>query len=466
MNSYPRLQTKCDDLKTHTNVFNLCRLKPHFNDLERNTKSNNDNTISFRKVRTLISTPMNQIQLKDILKGEHLPPLTLKEFEDYLIHVEKSPENLFFYLWLQDYTRYYRQWETSLARYSSDKVCKSKEISQDPSFHKNSSRSPRVDHLQPFSPINFEISNKHTNISLHTPLPQDLLISKSIAVQTFFNSNSILELNLSYEVKRKILLDILVTSDPSIFRHVREETFMMLEESMRRWLIRTEGNADDSRIAFAICLGLTGITLSILLVSLVLINESQRYLRLLITPLFWLSFSTLVSGLYRTCPIIYLFGSYRQIHSWELLKGVPSSNKFNLINLKKSSSFMKLGSPSRSDYSEEVDITNPSLSPVLITYGHLSSNQDHNHTFDNSNFFQESNKLTSHHQTWYKLRPEFPKTSVFSPLTKIISPIVKDALKLNIIKSLIWSSLFTLFWCFALVFEAKLQVINNSANDD
>ncbi|KAH9808698.1 hypothetical protein DFH28DRAFT_1068429 [Melampsora americana] len=460
MNSYPRFRSKCEDLTNYKGLFNLCRFKPHFNDLERNVNSN-DNSVSFRKVRSFISTPMNQIQLKDILKGEHLPPLTLKEFEDYLIHVEKSPENLFFYLWLQDYTRYYRQWEKSLAQHSSEKASQSKGISQDPPLYRTSPRSPRFDHLQPFSPINFEISNKHTNISLHTPLPQHLLISKSIAVQTFFNPNSILELNLSCEVKRKILLDILVTSDPSIFRHVREETFMMLEESMRRWLIRTEGNADDSRIAFAICLGLTGITLSIILVSIVLINESQRYLRLLITPLFWLSFSTLVSGLYRTCPIIYLFGSYRQIHSWELLKGVTNSHESTLITLGKSSSFLDFGSPSRSDYPEEVDITNPRLSPVLITYGNLSSNQDYHHNFDNLNFFEESNQLTFHHQTWFKLRPEFPKTSIFSPLTKIISPIVKDALKLNIIKSLIWSSLFTLFWCFALVFEAKLQVIKN-----
>ncbi|EGG03897.1 uncharacterized protein MELLADRAFT_65176 [Melampsora larici-populina 98AG31] len=449
-------ESKCESTtKPQTKFFNLWRLKPHFDDLERNTKSINGNSSSFRKVRSLISTPMNQIQLKDILKGEHLPPLTLKEFEDYLIHVEKSPENL----WLQDYTRYYRQWEKSLAQHSSEKASRSKEISQDTPCYKNSSRSPRFDH-QPFSPINFEISNQHTNISLHTPLPQDLLISKSIAVQTFFNSNSILELNLSYEVKRKILLDILVTSDPSIFRHVREETFLMLEESMRRWLIRTEGNADDSRIAFAICLGLTGITLSILIVSLILINPSQRYLRLLITPLFWLSLSTLVSGLYRTCPIIYLFGSYRQIHSWELLKGVPDPNEVNFITLKNTSIFFKFGSPTRSDHSEETDLTHPRLSPVLISYGNLSAN--HPNQLDPLNFFQESNKLTSHHQTWFKLRPELPKTSVFSPLTKIISPIVKDALKLNIIKSLVWASLLTLFWCFGLVFEAKLQLTNRS----
>lgn len=100
---------------------------------------------------------------------------------------------------------------------------------------------------QDFSTSHLGISNQHTNLSLHTPLPHDLLMSKTIALRAFFDSQSQMELNLSDEVSRKTSLDALVTSDPSIFRHVRKEVVQMLEESMRRWLVRASGNADDKR---------------------------------------------------------------------------------------------------------------------------------------------------------------------------------------------------------------------------
>lgn len=35
-----------------------------------------------------------QVKLEDVLACRHLPPLTLKEFEEYLNYVEHAPENL------------------------------------------------------------------------------------------------------------------------------------------------------------------------------------------------------------------------------------------------------------------------------------------------------------------------------------------------------------------------------------
>ncbi|KJA23313.1 hypothetical protein HYPSUDRAFT_40154 [Hypholoma sublateritium FD-334 SS-4] len=39
-------------------------------------------------------TPLIDVRLEDILDRQHLPPLGLKDFEEWLLFVEMSPENL------------------------------------------------------------------------------------------------------------------------------------------------------------------------------------------------------------------------------------------------------------------------------------------------------------------------------------------------------------------------------------
>lgn len=55
-------------------------------------------------------TPFLDVRLDDVLERKHLPPLGLKDFEEYLLYVEQSPENLYFLLWLKDYTTRYHAW--------------------------------------------------------------------------------------------------------------------------------------------------------------------------------------------------------------------------------------------------------------------------------------------------------------------------------------------------------------------
>ena len=46
------------------------------------------------RVRSFRLTPVYSVRLEDVLSGQHLPPLTIHEFESYLVHVERSSENL------------------------------------------------------------------------------------------------------------------------------------------------------------------------------------------------------------------------------------------------------------------------------------------------------------------------------------------------------------------------------------
>ncbi|KAG1762750.1 hypothetical protein EDD22DRAFT_541656, partial [Suillus occidentalis] len=65
---------------------------------------------SVGKVRSCGVTPFLEVHLDDVLERRHLPPLGLKDFEEYLLYVEQSPENLYFLLWLKEYTTRYHIW--------------------------------------------------------------------------------------------------------------------------------------------------------------------------------------------------------------------------------------------------------------------------------------------------------------------------------------------------------------------
>lgn len=49
-------------------------------------------------VRSLKSTPLNDVRLNDVIANKHLSPLSLKDFEGYLVFKEYSAENLYFIL--------------------------------------------------------------------------------------------------------------------------------------------------------------------------------------------------------------------------------------------------------------------------------------------------------------------------------------------------------------------------------
>lgn len=61
-------------------------------------------------------TPVYQVKLEDVLDRKHLPPLGLKDFEEYLLFVEECPEYLYFTLWLKEYSKRYDQWMSQRRR--------------------------------------------------------------------------------------------------------------------------------------------------------------------------------------------------------------------------------------------------------------------------------------------------------------------------------------------------------------
>ncbi|KAI0086516.1 hypothetical protein BDY19DRAFT_347928 [Irpex rosettiformis] len=69
--------------------------------------------------------PEYDVKLEDVLDRKHLPPLGLKDFEEWLVFVEGTPENLYFILWLREYTTRYTAWMMSLRSKQSLRISSS-----------------------------------------------------------------------------------------------------------------------------------------------------------------------------------------------------------------------------------------------------------------------------------------------------------------------------------------------------
>lgn len=152
-----------------------------------------------------------------MIQGRYTPPLTLRDFEDYLAFKEKSAENLYFHLWVQEYAKLY---------------------------------------------------NAHTQSD--RPHDEVMLLGASFrtAVDTFFAAQSPLELNVPSDLRRQIDSQIKEASQataaipnneaflpPSAFDKCHHEASESLAVSFKAFIKQVSRNADRNRGWFAIFLG-------------------------------------------------------------------------------------------------------------------------------------------------------------------------------------------------------------------
>ncbi|ESK94998.1 hypothetical protein Moror_14003 [Moniliophthora roreri MCA 2997] len=234
------------------------------------------------KVRSCSVTPVFDVRLEDVLDRKHLPPLGLKDFEEWLLHVERSPENLYFALWLKEYTVRYKQWtlqQKSLCRDS--------------------------DQYQMDWP-------PHTS--------SHLAMFYARAKQTFFTPNSNYELNLPSDLLAPFhSSNVPLHPDPAVFDQVAIETRQMLKDSLRRFVSAQFNNVGNNRVLCGMIAGtvccLVGAVLPIVY-NLVL--GRSRWLRLTAMPGLWLGLTLLLTSINGICLGVYVFGDLRQLRKFEL----------------------------------------------------------------------------------------------------------------------------------------------------
>ncbi|KAG2153059.1 uncharacterized protein EDB93DRAFT_240495 [Suillus bovinus] len=267
---------------------------------------------SIGKVRSCGVTPFLDVHLDDVLERKHLPPLGLKDFEEYLLYVEQSPENLYFLLWLKEYTTRHHIW---------------------------SQRTKIISSLTP----------PGTPIQQH-PFPSPPSSDPSLALfyakakQTFFTPGAEYELDVPSDILapfhcspqnhmfftrvRGTAISNLAPSvhpDPAVFTEVALETRAMLKESLSRFVRAAATNIGSRRAACGIaagilCLSLAGI-LPLALTSGGWVGAPHgRWWRLSAFPGMWLGLVLLFSSLNGVCLMVYVFGDLRQLRKFELAR--------------------------------------------------------------------------------------------------------------------------------------------------
>lgn len=223
--------------------------------------------------------PDNQVKLVDVLNGRHLPPLTLREctpaflalgspiliipcsvsVEDYLVHVERAPENLwvprlfvncmsspdcgprYFVFWLRSYTEQYKAAEASQQNHThSGKAT----ISPTNSFSHSRSRTETEPPVSPTRSISQ--AGAHDSLDRRRDFALRVFFALGHPISSGASTES-LELNLTEEVMARTRTEASASLDPAAFRAARQEAMDMLEESMRKWLVLSAGNADGNR---------------------------------------------------------------------------------------------------------------------------------------------------------------------------------------------------------------------------
>ncbi|KAF5314874.1 hypothetical protein D9619_007247 [Psilocybe cf. subviscida] len=238
------------------------------------------------KVRSCGVTPLLKVRLQDVLNREHLPPLGLKDFEEWLLFVEMTPENLYFILWLREYKLRYSQWKSQTAF-----------------TNKN-------------APSDFPI-NPSTQYSSH------LAMFYARAKQTFLTPGSEYELNLTSTLLAPFQTKSTLPPHPppELFREVELETYRTLDESLRRFVHGQLNNVGTTRVMCGIVAGII-MCLAGAMAPLAwsFATGTSRAMRLSALPGLWLGLTILFASLNGICLGVYVFGDLRQLRKFELAR--------------------------------------------------------------------------------------------------------------------------------------------------
>ncbi|KNZ80974.1 hypothetical protein J132_03674 [Termitomyces sp. J132] len=224
------------------------------------------------KVRSCGVTPLLQIRLEDILNRKHLPPLGLKDFEEWLLYVEDCPENLYFILWLKEYTVKYHQWAAA-----------------------SKARRQTVRYLQDRAPA---------------PSASHLSLFYARAKQTFFMPNSVYELDIPSDILAPFhTIDLSNHPDPAFFHQVSQEVTRMLEKSLERFISAQLTNVGNNRVLCGIIAGIFFILVGFIpLIVVNFIKGYSRWNRIAAFPGLWIGLSILLAALNGICLGVYIFG--------------------------------------------------------------------------------------------------------------------------------------------------------------
>ncbi|KWU44986.1 hypothetical protein RHOSPDRAFT_29009 [Rhodotorula sp. JG-1b] len=240
-------------------------------------------------VRSLKATPLTDVRLADVIANKHLSPLSLKDFEGYLVYKEYSAENLYFILWLNEYEKEYRTYERQNKAPQIEKVDRDVAVSTAPEATRTASH-----------------------------LPEYLATSLRRGLDSFLAPDGPVELNLPRATRDKVLVEAGSSGDPKNFAPAREIVEQSLARSLSTYARSSVANAGPRRLVFCFSLGLFVFLLGLVPPLVAIGTNHARGYRAIGLPFILLGVAIMVMALNRICAVIWLLGEDRQLLPYEL----------------------------------------------------------------------------------------------------------------------------------------------------
>ncbi|KAF8194172.1 hypothetical protein BJ912DRAFT_1088590 [Pholiota molesta] len=260
------------------------------------------------KVRSCGVTPLLKVRLEDVLDRQHLPPLGLKDFEEWLLFVELSPENLCVVYFLPFFP-------ANTAQILHSVAARVQAALHTMAVTDGLPEPRRV--LYPPRPVRALLLPSHHVLR---PREADLL-----------HPGSAYELNLA----STLLAPFHRTNAPPYpppedFRAVEIDTYRTLDESLRRFVNAQLNNVGNRRV---LCGMIAGVVFSLIGAAIPLAvlfaRHDPRLARLAALPGLWLGLTILLASLNGVCLGVYIFGDLRQLRTFELAR--PPISKPQLL---------------------------------------------------------------------------------------------------------------------------------------
>ncbi|KDQ11542.1 hypothetical protein BOTBODRAFT_57318 [Botryobasidium botryosum FD-172 SS1] len=249
-----------------------------------------------RPVGSFAVTPPFHVSLSDVLDGKHCAPLGLRDFEKYLVFVERSAQNLYFILWLRAYVAKYEEWKHgahSNSHYSFDSA---------PSIADSSFQSShQLAYF--FSRAKYTFFSSESQLELN--LPQDLIEPFTRPPPPFRVPSSV----PSYAHPRPALLD-----------PIKVEVESMLQNSLDHFVSSSIPNMGSQRYRFGVIVGTTMFFLAFIPYFLSIFDGRPRRTRIAGLVLMWFGIWAFLTCRNGICIGIFAFGDARQMLPWELAR--------------------------------------------------------------------------------------------------------------------------------------------------
>ncbi|KAF8599088.1 hypothetical protein BDV93DRAFT_547118 [Ceratobasidium sp. AG-I] len=238
--------------------------------------------------------PEMSVSLEDILSMRHVSPLSLKDFEQYLLFEEYGAENLYFILWLNDYDQQYNAGKSHLQLTHSIARAKATFFSSDSQYELNLAASRVADFCSSPGDSIDPMADHPQNRRVYSPAFSHKSLSPQDPPAT--------------------------PPHPSAYTGVRDDVELMLRTSARRFVRARSRNAGYQRAFCVVLGGLQTIAIALAPLLMSVLRHQGRWVRFGMIPPLWMGLTVMLCSLNGICLVIYLMGGSRQLYPFELAR--------------------------------------------------------------------------------------------------------------------------------------------------